>query len=149
MTAAETNPGAVQWRPFLRALVDEIDGLASPAERDDMLRGVGNRMARLQPLPDVPTLHTLQLEMNDALAALGWGNVSLALDHADRVLLITHTGLPRIGATGTPPGTWLAALLEGLYETWISGQPGADTTLVARRGAVDAAGWVVLRYGAL
>ena len=152
MAAAQTAGGSaaaqdsVQWRVFLRALVDEIDHMASPTERDDMLRGVGTRLSRLSPLPEVSTLNMLQLEMNDALAGLGWGNASLWLNEAERHLLISHTGLPRIGSAGDPPGTWLSALLEGLYEGWLGRQPGGDATLVARRISVPG-DTVILRYG--
>ena len=40
-----------------------------------------------------------------------------------------------LGAQSTtmPPGTWLTALLEGLYTTWLGHMPGADKSLVARR----------------
>jgi hypothetical protein len=145
--AAGASGGGVQWRVFLRALVDEIDSLASAGDRDDMLRGVGVRMAALAPLPAVGTLNTLQIEINDALAVLGWGQASLVLDEPERMLLITHTGLPRIGSAGSPPGTWLAALLEGLYEAWLAQQPDGDSALVARRTASDSADAVTLRYG--
>lgn len=138
---------SAQWRPFLRALAEEIDSLANPAERDDMLRGVGGRMARLMPLPQVATLHMLSLEMNEVLASLGFGQASLSVDEADRYLVITHTGLPRVGSAGDPPGTWLSALLEGLYEHWLAAQPGADPALVANRFGKPDADVITLRYG--
>jgi len=42
-----------EFRLFLRALAEEIDSLAAPGERDDLLRGVGARMAKLMPVPPV------------------------------------------------------------------------------------------------
>lgn len=148
MATAHQPADGVQWRMFLRALVDEIDSMASATERDDMLRGVGARLARLTPLPDVSTLNMLQLEINDALASLGWGHASLWLNAAERVLMITHAGLPRIGSAGDPPGSWLSALLEGLYENWLGRQPGGDASLLARRASLQGDA-VILRYGRL
>lgn len=138
--------GAVQWRLFLRALADEIDHLAGSGERDDLLRAIGRRMARMMPLPGVHSVEALEVEVNDALEVLGWGAVSMRLDEADRALVLSHAGLPRIGSLGTPSGQWLSALLEGLYEAWFAQQPGNQPMLVARRVACGDAGVVMLRY---
>lgn len=135
------------WRPFLRALADEVDHLAGPGERDDMLRSVGRRMARMLPLPAVNTLAALETEMNDALDNLGWGAVALNLDEADRSLFITHAGLPRIGSLGTPGGQWLSAILEGLYEAWFAQQPGSQPALSALRVPTGDGSAVTLRFG--
>lgn len=142
----------VQWRLFLRALAEEVDSLAGSTERDDMLRGVGSRMARLAPLPAVATLEALEVEVNDALAHLGWGEARLTLDEPARMLRVTHAGLPRIGSLQAQDGPWLSALLEGLYEAWFAQQPGGDPSLTARRrptmdGAAAAPGTVALAYG--
>lgn len=144
--AISGRAGAVQWRLFLRALADEVDSQANAAERDDMLRSVGRRMARMTPLPSVGSLDALEVEMNDALDVLGWGRVQLQLHEGERTLFLTHSGLPRIGSLGSPAGQWLSALLEGLYEVWFAQQPGHQSTLIARRvqgGSVDS---VILRY---
>lgn len=138
--------GAVQWRVFVRALADEVDSLAGVAERDDMLRGVGRRMARMAPLPRVDALDALEVEMNDTLEQLGWGSVRLRLHEGERTLFVVHSGLPRIGSLGTPAGHWLAALLEGLYEVWFSQQPGAQASLIARRVQGGSPDTVTLRY---
>ncbi len=135
------------WRHFLRALADEIDTQRGEGARDEMLRATGRRMARLLPLPDVASVEALAMEMNEALAAIGWGMTSLTLEEDERRLTILHTGLPRLGGAGDPPGLWLSAVLEGLYETWIAQQPGSDPRLVARRYATPAPGAVALHYG--
>jgi hypothetical protein len=140
-------PPAAPWRQFLRALADEIDGQRGESARDELLRATGRRMARLLPLPQVASVEALELEINDALGALGWGAATLALEEDERQLTIRHTGLPRLGGAGEPPGLWLSAVLEGLYETWITQQPGSDPRLVARRVAVPAPGTITLRYG--
>lgn len=130
---------------FLRALAAEIDGQAGPAGRDALLRAVGRQMARLAPLTPVATMEALEAEMNAALAGIGWGRTRLSLHEAERALVFTHTGLPRLGGLGEPPGLWLAAALEGLYEAWMAAQPGADAGVGARRLA-GAADEVVIRY---
>ena len=124
---------AVQWRPFLRAMAEEVDSLAGAGDRDDMLRGVGRRMSRLMPLPPVQSLQALEMEMNDTLQGVGWGEVQLRLSEPDRVLHVIHSGFPRIGSLGTPAGQWLSALLEGLYDGWFAQQPGSKPSLSTRR----------------
>jgi len=86
------------------------------------------------------------MELNDTLGAVGWGAVGFQLNETDRSLLITHTGLPRVGAAGDPPGTWISAVLEGLYDGWMGQLPGSDPSLVARRMRVTPQ-TVLLRYG--
>lgn len=137
---------AVSWRVFLRSLADEIDGVSGAAARDALLRGIGRRMAATNPLPATGDTQALSLEMNDRLAGWGWGSAALSLNDTERTLVITHSGLPRIGGAGDPPGTWLAAVLEGLYEAWLNALPGADRGLAIRRGRVTK-GHVVLQYG--
>ena len=145
---ARTGSGVpAPWRLLLRALADGIDGAIGAGERDGLLRGVGARLAALSPLPAAATLDVLEIEMNDALDAMALGRTSLILDESARVLLIQHTGLPRIGSAGTPPGAWLSALLEGLYEAWFAQQPGAEPGLTARRTLGGTAERVALRYG--
>lgn len=110
----EAQPSSsLPWRPFLRALADEIDAQRGDGVRDEMLRATGRRMARLLPLPEVASVEALAMEMNDALAGLGWGAVTLRLDEEERRLTILHSGLPRLGGAGEPPGLWLSAVLEG------------------------------------
>ena len=144
--AADTSPQTVQWRLFIRALAEEIDSLASPSDRDAMLRSMGRRMARMAPLPAVDVLEALEIEMNDALQLLGWGSVQLRLHVTDRALMIQHTGLPRVGSLGSPAGSWLAALLEGLYEVWLGQQPCSQASLAVRRVTPGVGDTVMLRF---
>lgn len=137
----------VNWRPFLRALADEVDDAGGAEGRDALLREVGRRLARSHPLPAASRVDVLELEINDALAALGWGRASLAVSEADRALMIDHVGLPGVGGAGDPPGTWLSAVLEGVYEVWMAALPGADPSLGVRRVRATAGGSVLLRYG--
>ena len=144
-----SSPAAGQWRIFLRGLADEIDSQGGEQARDELLRGIGRRMAILLPLPEVVSLEALEIEMNEALGLLGWGSVALTLEADEHNLMILHTGLPRIGGAGNPPGQWLSAVLEGLYETWIPQQPGGDPALVARRVALPGPFTIALSYGKL
>ena len=138
---------AVDWRAFLRGLAEEVDTLAAPGERDAMLRSIGRRMSQMLPLPPARDLPTLEMEMNDTLTALGWGEVRLQLLEPERMLQMTHLHLPRIGSLGAPPGSWLSALLEGLYDGWLAQQPGHASALSTRR-LTDLAGQaVVMNYG--
>jgi len=136
-----------QWRVFLRALADEIDAQGGEQARDDLLRAIGKRMATLRPLPPVATLEALEMEMNEALDSLGWGSTSLNLETNEQSLTIGHSGLPRIGGAGNPPGQWLSAALEGLYETWIAQAPGSDPALLARRTGLPSPSTISLHYG--
>jgi hypothetical protein len=143
-----SDDAAPQWRGFLRALAEEVDGLGGPGARDVLLRGVGRRMASQHRLSGAVDIAGLELEVNDALAGWGWGSVRFHFDDRARILNIVHSGLPRVGAAGDPPGTWLSAVLEGLYEGWMSELPGADASLVARRSRMTPSS-VSLRYGRL
>jgi hypothetical protein len=139
--------GGTDWRLFLRGFADEVDSLAGAGERDDMLRGIGRRMARMMPVPPVRHLVTLEMEMNDLLRVCGWGEVRLHLSEPERSLRLTHVGLPRVGSLGAPAGQWLSALLEGLYDGWLAQQPGNNPILSTRRQNGEVAGAVVLGYG--
>ena len=133
-------------RLFLRALAAEVDGQAGAAGRDALLRGVGKQMACLAPLAPVDSLQALEAEMNAALEAMGWGQTRLVLHEAERALVFTHAGLPRVGGAGEPPGLWLAAVLEGLFEAWMAAQPGADAGMTASRQASIGSDEVTIRY---
>jgi len=135
------------WRPFLRALAEEIDAVAGVAGRDTLLHAVGTRMAALYPVVPRDSAEGLSVEMNEALASFGLGTVEITYSETEQCLLLTHRGLPRVGGGGAPPGTWLAALLDGLFEGWMAQQPGADASLAAHRVASDNAEEVVIRYG--
>ena len=110
-TSAATR--AAVWRAFLRGLALELDTQAGPAASAAVLRGTGQQMARLLTLPPVGSMEALELEMNAVLHELGWGEVRLALNEAERCVVLTHTGLPRIGSAGEPPGMWLAPVPGG------------------------------------
>jgi hypothetical protein len=134
------------WRAFLRGLAQALDAQAGSDARTAILRATGQQMAEMLTLPAVDSLEALELEMNDVLAEIGWGRVELTLVEAERCVTIGHTGLPRIGSAGEPPGTWLAPVLEGLYQGWMGQQPGADPSFRAGIRSYEQGG-ILLRYG--
>lgn len=138
---------APDWRPLLRALAEELDAIAGAQGRDALLHGVGRQLAVQHPLTTQNSTAGLTLEMNEVLGNFGWGRVRIAFSAADACLYLTHEDLPRIGGRGDPPGTWLAAVVEGLYEGWLAQQPGADATFTARRVPAVEDGTVLIRYG--
>ncbi|MFO1029219.1 MAG: cellulose biosynthesis protein BcsD [Acetobacteraceae bacterium] len=144
---APTARPPLEWRVFLRALAAEIDALGGEAARDELLRSVGRRMAMLMPLSAVATLEALESEMTEALNSLGWGSTTLRLEANEQDLTIVHTDLPLVGGAGSPPGQWLSAALEGLYETWIGQQPGGDPRFIARRSGLPNPSTILLKYG--
>src|SRR5580700_1938944 len=119
-------PQSVAWRTFLRGLAVELDVQAGSETSKAILCGIGQQMAGLLTLVAVDSLEALELEMNVVLAEIGWGRVQLTLLEVERYMMIIHTGLPSIGSAGDPPGTWLAPVLEGLYQGWMGQQPGAN-----------------------
>jgi hypothetical protein len=48
---------------------------------------------------------------------------------------------------GNPPGTWLAAVLEGLYSGWMAAQPGSEPSLAVELQGPANADALVMRYG--
>lgn len=137
---------ALQWRGFLRALVETLDANMEPDTRDALLRAVGARMAQLAPMPACGTLAELESRMNDVLAAADWGFVQLALDNQARALLLTHSAPPMVATHHDATGGWISAVLEGLYAAWLAAQPGAEGNVPLRRQPT-AVGSVVLRFG--
>lgn len=138
-------PQSVVWRTFLRGLAIELDAQAGSDASMAILRGVGQRMADLLPLMSVNSLEALEMEMNMVLAEIGWGRVQVKLHEAERCVTIIHTGLPHVSSAGQPAGTWLAPVLEGLYQGWMGQQPGADGSLRAQIGQYEGDS-VVIRY---
>lgn len=137
---------AAQWRGFLRALVETLDAHLDPASRDSLLRTVGTKLGANQPLPPCGSLAELEARMNEVLAAADWGWADLALDPNDRMLVITHCAAPAVGTGADPSGSWIGAVLEGLYGAWLGAQPGAEPSLVPRRAGTQP-GMITFRYG--
>ncbi|MGI4747135.1 MAG: cellulose biosynthesis protein BcsD [Janthinobacterium lividum] len=144
-----TDSATPDFTLLLHALASEFDAQAGTEARDKLLHAVGRRMAERIAPPPCDAVEALEIEINDLLASIGWGRMHFDVRPDEQALLITHENLPRLGALGDPPGQWLAATLEGLYETWLSRQPGATDTYVASRepnhNGMSTPGTVVLR----
>jgi hypothetical protein len=121
-----------QWRPFLRALMAVVDETLPSDARTTLLRALGAGMAREMPLPACGTLVELEVRMNEALAAVQWGYVQIALDEAAPALLIRHAAAPLVSVAGDAEGAWLCTLLEGLHQAWLDAQPGAAAGVTVR-----------------
>ncbi|HVY13835.1 MAG TPA: cellulose biosynthesis protein BcsD [Rhodopila sp.] len=145
-SAAHARGNMAVWRVFLRGLAIELDAKAGPDRSAELLRGAGQQMAALLGLPSVASLEALELEMNAALAEIGWGGVRMTLSEADHCVLIAHLGVPTIGSAGDPPGYWLIPALEGLYQGWMDRQPGSNPSFRVRfhHNEEDV---VILHYG--
>jgi hypothetical protein len=140
---------SIQWRGFLRALVDTLDARMERQDRDALLRDAGGHFAALMPLPPAETLEGLESQMNEALAAVSWGHVTLELDPQDRRLRFTHRVAPCVATPQDPAGAWLGPVLEGLYGAWLSAQPGGENAGPATvRLAELEPGLARLQYGA-
>jgi hypothetical protein len=131
-TPRETNVSPLAWRAFLRGLAFELETQAGRDTTVAILRATGQQMSALLALLAVDSLEALQLEMNVVLAEINWGSVRLMLHEAERCVVLSHSSLPRIGSAGDPPGTWLAPVLEGLYQGWMGQQAGANPSFTAR-----------------
>ena len=131
-----------EFRLFVRSIADEIDLLSSREQRDALLRLVGRRMASTRPLPATGDLAALELEMNEVLSDLNWGQVRLTFDAHAHCVWIAHAGLPGLGSRAD----WLAACLEGLYAAWLSSQPGADQSLILMRVDDNPDHTIMMRY---
>ncbi|MCQ4161798.1 hypothetical protein NON00_17945 [Roseomonas sp. GC11] len=138
---------SAQWRGFLRALVETLDGSLDRAGRDGLLRAVGARLGAALPLAAAETLPVLEARMNEALAGMAWGYVSLSVDEADRSLRLTHLALPVLPVAGDDSGAWMGAVLEGLYGAWLGAQQGGAAGGATLRVVQGDTGRLVLRYG--
>jgi cellulose synthase subunit D len=146
LRASRAAPQSVVWRTFLRSLAVELDAQAGSDASRAILRRVGQQMAGLLPLISVASLEALEMEMNMVLADVGWGRVQVKLHEAERCMMMIHSGLPHVGSAGEPAGTWLAPVLEGLYQGWMGQQPGADSSLRAQIGQLEDDS-IMIRYG--
>ena len=128
---------APQWRGFLAALLDTLDGGLEPAARDELLQAIGARLAEATPLAPCATLAELEARANQALAAMDWGYVAYSLDAGTRQLTLRHLAAPLVATRRDAQGQWVAPVLEGLHGGWLAAQaePGVRPRL--RRVAAE------------
>lgn len=136
---------SAQWRTFLRAMMETLEGHLDVPGREGMMRLVGARMAALMPLPACATLAELEARINDALAAVDWGYVQMSLDMGSRTMVLRHVAAPLVGTHADLNGSWIGSVLEGLYGAWLGSQPGAEPSVPVRKWSPDGAA-LLLRY---
>ena len=116
-----------QWSGFVGVFIDEL--LRSAGERDAhaFLRHIGSRLAQSLELGQHDTVESLEDAMNRHWDQLDWGVVSLG--ERDNRMLIRHSGYPLpaslIDAERARAG--MAAVLEGVYGTWLEKQSGESS----------------------
>ena len=137
-----------QWRPFMASLMAELFGGFDAAEASGFLRQIGARMGAEITLRKHGDLEELEAGINEKLAALAWGYARLDLVGAE--IEITHRAFPDLGPAHPARPAWrsgFAAILEGLYTTWLQLQGGRhDMRAKARPDGAESAA-VTLRFG--
>ena len=145
---AQARAGPDRWRVFLRGLVIEMEAQAGPVATTAVPAG---RRATNGASDGVAAGQfdgsAGDRDERGSMAEIGWGSVRLTMNEAERCVELDHTGLPRIGSAGEPAGTWLAPVLEGLYQEWMGQQPGADELLRTR--LQHCGNSIAIRYGRL
>jgi hypothetical protein len=120
-----------QWRVFMEALGASLSRLVGDELALRILAGVGDELAREQPVPACASLADLKAAMNAGLATLDWGQVDIY--EADRALEFVVMGYPYF--EGVEAQTAFAAILEALLDGWLRSQasrPGLAMRLVER-----------------
>lgn len=134
---------------LLAYVLDEICGVATPAQSSAFLRAVGKRVAADHAITDAGSNEAIFAAMNAAWTTLGWGHATIRF--ADRDVRIDHSDLPRpqfFTDASSGEERWdesVAAILCGVYDAWftaIGGDAALSTQVVSASG-----GRVELRYG--
>ncbi|MGF6771538.1 hypothetical protein P3T18_004025 [Paraburkholderia sp. GAS199] len=132
-----------QWRGMLTALATEFEAQIGRTELRQLMYRVGCRFAAAHQLPACGSTAELAHALNLIWHEMDWGFVELA-DEADS-LRIVHYCAP-LKAFGDAALDWTPALLEGVYQTWLSAL-GAQGLSVAQTSGLDAQGAVEFRLG--
>lgn len=106
-----------QWRGMLTALATEFEAQIGPAELRQLMHRVGCRFAATNALPACASTADLTTALNRYWREMDWGYVVLS-DEPDS-LCIVHYCAP-LQAFGDAALSWTPALLEGVYQTWLS-----------------------------
>lgn len=134
-----------QWKGFLRALAEELTQQLPESDLQALMRRLGARLARANPLPVCQTLDELQLAMGRVWVSQDWGWVALA--EVPGSLRISHYCAPLFTALGPSSSAWAPAFLEGVYQAWFE-QSHASGLMVRHVSGPDAAGSIELRLEA-
>lgn len=109
--------GSAQGLPMLLALVGEMFDSAGEHDGCSFMRHVGRRLATELGTPSAGTLEELEQTINSRWAGLDWGWITLTSD--GKSLTLIHGAYPGAGVGSAKWPSAMAALLEGLYETWL------------------------------
>lgn len=119
-----------QWSGFLGLFFEELMRNAGEKDGSAFLRHIGRRMGQALLLGEQDTLESLEAAMNRRWEDLNWGWVSLRL--LDSRLVVRHQGYPVPGLKENQNAdlarTAMAAVLEGVYGTWLEKQSGERGT---------------------
>lgn len=116
--------------PLLRALMIEADERLPLETRQLLAVRLGARIAAEQPLIHGESLIALEQAMNQWLADVGWGWVTL--EDRGSWLEVQHGCSPMYALLGEHGAEWGRAVMEGLFGGWLN-QAGADASLQIRR----------------
>jgi hypothetical protein len=120
-----------QWRGMLTALATEFEAQIAPAELRQLMHRVGCRFAATHPLPACGSTADLADALNRHWQEMNWGYVALS-DEPDSLRIVHHCA--PLQAFGDAALNWTPALLEGIYQTWLSAL-GAQGLSVAQTSA--------------
>jgi Cellulose synthase subunit D len=136
-----------QWRGMLTALATEFEAQIGPAELRQLMHRVGGRFAAAHPLPACVSTAELADALNHYWQQMDWGYVTLS-DEPD-CLRIVHYCAP-LQAFGDAALHWTPALLEGVYQTWLSalGAQGLSVAQTSGYGADSAIEFRLARHPA-
>lgn len=137
-----------QWRPFMASLMLELFGNFDTEEACGFLRQIGARMGAEIRLRKHRNLEELEAGVNEALAALSWGYARLNLSGSE--IEIVHRAYPDLGQAHPARTAWrmgYAAILEGLYTTWLQLQGGGHNMRAKAAPEGTEAAAVTLYFG--
>lgn len=117
-----------QWVHFMAAMFAEFEERVDPAEADQFLEALGQKMARLLLLRKCASLEELEDDINSVLEGIDWG--WMRLREVDNFIEITHGAYPLV-PQDEDRRAWLVPILEGLYGGWLAEQ-GGDPGFTAR-----------------
>ena len=121
-----------QWAAFVGLFFDELVQSAGERDAQAFLRHLGQRLGQALALQPQETLEGLEAAMNQRWEQMDWGLVTLG--ERDKHLVIRHSAypLPAVLLDAGLASTAMAAVLEGVYATWLDAAQGGSGALSVR-----------------